>query len=74
MDRHEREDVIAHRKEYLAIMKTLCDTHLPPPPASDQRAVTPPPDAETRKKLVMIYHDESIFSMNEGQSWAWVTL
>ena len=73
VDGHEREDVIAYRKEYLAIMKTLCDAHLPPPPASDERAVTPPPDAETRKKLVLIDHDESIFSTNEGQSWAWAT-
>ncbi len=73
MDGHERDDVVAHRREYLTMMKTLHDTHLPPPPASDERAATPPPDAETRKKLVLVYHDESIFSTNEGQRWAWAT-
>ena len=24
-----------------------------------------------RKKLVLIYHDESIFNTNEGQVWMW---
>lgn len=33
----------------------------------------PPADAETRKKLVIIYHDESIFHINEGQTWIWGT-
>ena len=45
--------------------------HLPPPFCSDERAATPPPDAETRKKLILIYHDESIFNTNEGQTWMW---
>ena len=39
-----------------------------PPPPSDERAATPPPDAE---KLVLLYHDKSIFNMNEGQTWMW---
>ena len=54
-------------------MKTLRDTHLPPPPPSDERVVTPPPNAEFLKRLVLIYHDESIFNTNEGQKWAWAT-
>ena len=45
-------------------MKTLCDTHLPPPSTSDERAVIPPPNAEFLKQLMLIYHDESIFSTN----------
>ena len=28
-----------------------------------------PPDAETRKNY--FYHDKSIFSTNEGQTWMW---
>lgn len=67
MDGHERDDVVASR---IDMLKGLRDTHLPP---SDERPVTPPPDAETRKKLVLIYHDESIFNANEGQLWAWAT-
>ena len=50
------------------MIKQLHDTHLPPPPPSDEMAAIPPPDAEFRgKKLTLIYHDESIFSTNEGQ-------
>ena len=45
-------------------MKTLCDTHLPPPSTSDERAVIPPPNAEFLKQLMLIYHNESIFSTN----------
>ena len=66
VDGHERDDVIAHRREYLDMVKKLHDSHLPPPP-SGERAPTPPPDAESKKKLVLIYHDESIFSTNEGR-------
>ena len=73
VDGHEREDVVAHRKKFLDEIKTLRDTHLPPPPPSDERVATPPPNAEFLKKLVLIYHDESIFNTNEGQKWAWAT-
>ena len=64
---------MAYRKEYLKVMHDLYSTHNPPPPCSDERATTPPADAETRKRLVVIYHDESIFHINEGQTWAWGT-
>lgn len=73
MDGHERDDVLAHRKEFLDMLKELRDAHLPPPPARDERAATPPPDAETRKQLLPVFHDKSIFSINEGQTWAWAT-
>ena len=65
--------MIAHRKQFLDEMKSLRESHLPPPPPSDERATTPPSDAKTRKRLVLIYHDESIFNTNKGQKWAWVT-
>ena len=73
VDGHEREDVVKSRDEYLKELKHLQETHLPPPPCSDERAATPPPDAESRKTLVLIYHDESIFNTNEGQVWMWAT-
>ena len=66
MDGHEREDVIKSRKEYLTTIHNLKDVHLPAPPCSDERAATMSPDAESRKQLVLIYHDESIFNINEG--------
>ena len=73
MDGHEREDVVKSRKEFLERLNRLKRTHLPPPPCSDERVATLPPDAETRKKLVLLYHDESIFNTNEGQTWMWAT-
>ena len=35
------------------------------------KAATPIPDAESRKTLVLMFHDESIFNTNEGQTWMW---
>jgi hypothetical protein len=55
MDGHERDDVVAYRKEYLKSMHELCLAHNPSPPCSDERAVTPPDDAEFKKKLVLIF-------------------
>ena len=52
-------------------LNELQASHLPPTPCSDEKSATPPPDAETRKTLVSIFHDESIFNTNEGQTWMW---
>ena len=46
-------------------------THPSPPPRSNERPPTPSPDAEMRKKLVLLYDDESIFNSYEGQIWMW---
>ena len=73
VDGHEREDVVKSRKTFLDKVNSLKVSHLPPPPCSDERAKTPPLDAESRKRLVLIYHDESIFNTNEGQTWMWAT-
>ena len=73
VDGHEREDVVKSRTMFLERLRQLKSTHKPAPPCSDERAATPPPDVETRKKLVLLYHDESIFNVNEGQTWMWAT-
>ena len=70
VDGHEREDVVEYRGKYLDMLKELYDTHLPLPVPSDKMVPIPPLDAEFRKKLVLIFHDECIFSTNEGQLWA----
>ena len=69
VDGHEREDVVKSRVEFLDALKELKETHLPPPPCSDEPAALPPADAETRKTLVLVYHDESIFNINDAQTW-----
>ena len=67
VDGHEREHVAAYRQEYLDVIKdgeTLIFLHRY---RMTNAPHSPLPDAETRKKLVLIYHDESIFNTNEGQ-------
>ena len=71
VDGHEREDVVKSRVEFLDALKELKETHLPPPPCSDEPAALPPADAETRKTLLLIYHDESMFNINDTQTWLW---
>ena len=71
VDGHERADVVASRSQYLKELNEVQASHLPPPPCSDEKAATAPPDAEARKTLVSVFHDESIFNTNEGQTWMW---
>lgn len=73
VDGHERDDVVAQRKQFLDELKSLRELHLPPPPPCDERVTTPPSDAETRKRLELTHHDESILHTNEGQKRAWAT-
>ena len=67
--RAEHEDVATYRKKYLKVVNSLHFSYLLSPPCSDERVCTPPEDAEARKKLVMIFHDESIFNIDESQEW-----
>lgn len=81
IDGHEREDVVKHRENYLTSLETLQLTHQSPPPIIDDQTLSFPEasisdtsqgtsaSAAPKKKLVTIYHDESIFNTNEGQSW-----
>ena len=75
IDGHERADVVEYRKLYLKKHDILAGTHLPPPLCSDE-----PSDAlmssgndepSPRRKLVLIFHDESIFHSNDDQGWMW---
>jgi hypothetical protein len=71
IDGHEREDVVRHRKSLLKALHDLCAAHKPPPPCSDEPTRIRKEEDENRKELVVIYHDESIFNTNEGQTWMW---
>lgn len=58
---------------FLDKVNSLKVSHPPPPPWSDERAQMPPPDVASRKRLVLIYNNQSIFNTNEGQTDIWVT-
>ena len=76
IDGHEREDVVKYRREYLKFMEAYESDHMPRPRCSDEEPLTPPTTQTTEqndRKLVLIYHDESIFNVNEAQTWMWGT-
>ena len=60
-----------HRKNLLKVLHDLHSSHCTLPPCSDE----PPPvrieDNDDKKEPVIIFHDESIFNTNEGQTWMW---
>ena len=45
--------------------------HLPPPPCPDGDLEQDVGDSGARRKLVLLYHDESSFHANEGPLWQW---
>ena len=68
IDGHERQDVVEYRKLYLRKLEVLEATHAPPPPVSDELQTSV---SSSRKRLVLIYHDESTFHSNDDQGWVW---
>ena len=71
IDGHERQDVVNHRGRYLKKMEDLREAHQPLPQCSDEEPRVRVEADEDKKKLVLLYHDESIYNTNEGQSWMW---
>lgn len=52
-------------------MAALRESHRPPPLCSDEPPRVRDERDEGKKELVIIYHDESIYNSNEGQTWMW---
>ena len=71
IDGHEREDVIKHREALLKTLEHLRVSHRPLPRCSDDPPRVRLEADEEKKELVIIFHDESIFNTNEGQTWMW---
>ena len=71
IDGHERSDVVEYRKLYLRKLQILSSTHLPPPPCDDGLISVQTGDPNASKHLMLIFHDESSFHANEGQSIMW---
>ena len=71
IDGHEREDVVKYRKLFLRKLDILSSTHLPPPSCEDGQTAVQKGNPAASKHLVLIFHDESSFHANEGQSVMW---
>ena len=71
IDGHERNDVVEYRKLYLRKLEILSSTHLPPPACEDGLTAVETGNPSATKFLVLIFHDESSFHANEGQSIMW---
>ena len=71
IDGHERDDVVKYWKLYLRKLEILSSTHLPPPSCEDGLTAHQTGNPAAFKHLVLIFHDESSFHANEGQSVMW---
>lgn len=52
-------------------MESLRKSHKPPPQCCDERPRARDENDKEKKKLVLLFHDESIYNPNEGQTWTW---
>ena len=71
IDGHERPDVVEYRRIFLKKLNILHSTHLPPPVCDDGVVSKDLGSPNATKKLVLIFHDESIYHSNEDQGWQW---
>ena len=65
---HKPDDVVEYRKLYLRKLEILSSTHLPPPACNDGLTAIQTGHPSAAKHLVLIFHDESSFHANKGQS------
>ena len=70
-DGHERKDVIVYRKKYLNKLKGLEQAHKPPPTCTDGIPSWNAGNETKQKRIVFIYHDESVFKANDAPSMGW---
>ena len=73
IDGHEREDVVEYRKVFVGRMAEigfLNKDNAPTPEATS--CITYSSDTEQQKNIV-IFHDESIFTVNDHQKTQWGT-
>ena len=72
VDGHERSDVVKYRKMFLKKVHALETTHQPPPlPSDNLEQPYPIGNQEAVRKLVFIYHDETVFHTNEDKAYSW---
>lgn len=71
IDGHEHGDVVEYRKLFLQKLEILEANYLPQPACSDQLTAFRVGSETAARSFVLIYHDESTFHANEGQSVVW---
>ena len=69
IDGHERADVVAYRPEFLALMKAY-DHRFPVFSGEITEVMAWPADGV--EPLIIVTHDESVFSANYGQRKLWL--
>ncbi len=76
LDGHERDDVVEDRKKFLKIMDELSPYLVEFNADGTQKPKEYPPDCILGgpgcRPVVLITHDESIFSANDGRHQAWI--
>jgi hypothetical protein len=73
IDGHEREDVVAYRKEFLARMAYRLQCKVQYDIDDEGNLVEIPLDfGDSNTRLVFVYHDESCFNANDGLRSMWL--
>lgn len=73
VDGHEREDVVEYRKQFLKKLHILETTHQPPPlPEDGMEQPYTIGDPQAQRKLVVVFHDESVFHSKDDLAYSWV--
>ena len=73
VDGHEREDVVAYRQQFIRKIDILQNSHLPPPLGTDNLTASyTVGKLDATCKLVLIFHDESVFHSNEDIAYHWI--
>ncbi|GES72956.1 hypothetical protein RCL_jg15606.t1 [Rhizophagus clarus] len=70
VDRHEREDVVAYRKEFLEVMDRY--QKLMPKFIGEKCEIQVNPELKNGERLhILVTHDETTFQSNDGQKSGW---
>ena len=64
-------NISLQQEEYLKTMATLQQSHKLPPACSDELPRVRQEEDDEKKTLIVLYHDESVYNSNEGETWMW---
>ena len=76
VDGHERDDVVQYRDEFLQrmlIYERRMTKYEDAPNTADIMIAVPPHLNQGERRLVLVTHDESCFSSNDGKTTIWMS-